>query len=138
MAASQDHNILNGEGQEGQGGDFTGDAGEVAFAFPTAIEESSNNLGQLLTVLEFRDEAVPGVTDTLAATQGAGGEALEDEDEDMVYEDSHFVPLVGGLLLHLQFLTKIYVVGPAMEAVALSPESEKERMQRLDRELLSK
>jgi hypothetical protein len=28
-------------------------------------------------------------------------EVLEDEDEDMVYEDGHFVPLVGGLLLHL-------------------------------------
>jgi len=30
-----------------------------------------------------------------------GGEAAEDEDQDMVYEDGHFVPLVGGLLLHL-------------------------------------
>jgi hypothetical protein len=30
---------------------FIGDAGEVAFAFPGAIEESSNNLGQLLSVL---------------------------------------------------------------------------------------
>jgi len=36
-----------------------------------------------------------------------GGEVLEDVDEDMVYEDDHFVPLVGGLLLHLQFLTRI-------------------------------
>jgi hypothetical protein len=32
------------------------------------IEESGDNLGQLLTVLRFRDEAVPGATDTLAAT----------------------------------------------------------------------
>jgi hypothetical protein len=79
---------LNGEGQEGQGGVFTVDVGEVAFAFPAAIEESSGNLGQLLTVLGFRD--------TLAATQGADSEALEVEDEDMVYEDSHFVPLVRG------------------------------------------
>jgi len=71
------------------------------FAFPAAIEESDDNLGQLLTVLGFGDEVVPGAIDTLAATQGAGSEALEDEDEDMVYEDSHFVPLVGGLLLHL-------------------------------------
>ena len=30
-----------------------------------------------------------------------GGEAAEDEDQDMVYEDGHFVSLVGGLLLHL-------------------------------------
>ena len=52
-------------------------------------------------MLEFRDEAVPGVTDTLAATQGASDEALEDEDEDMVYEADHLVPLIGGLLLHL-------------------------------------
>ena len=59
-------------------------------------------------VLGFRDEAVLGVTDTHAAAQGVGGEALEDEDKDMVYEDSHFVPLVGGLLLHLEFLTRIW------------------------------
>jgi hypothetical protein len=52
-------------------------------------------------VLGFRDEAVPGATDTLATAQGVGGETLEDEDEDIVYEDGHFVPLVGGLLHHL-------------------------------------
>ena len=63
---------MTGEGQEGQGGVFTGDAGEVAFAFPGAIEESSNNLGQLLSVLDVRDEVVPKVANTLAATQGAG------------------------------------------------------------------
>jgi len=71
------------------------------------IEESDDNLGQLLMVLGFRDEVVLGAIDTLASTQGVGGEALEDEDEDMVYEDIHLVPLVGGLLLHLQFLTRI-------------------------------
>ena len=49
-------------------------------------------------VLGSRDEAIPGVTDTLVATQGASNEATEDEDEDMVYEDGHFIPLVGGLL----------------------------------------
>ena len=38
---------------------------------------------------------------TLAATQGAGGEAAEDKDQDIIYEDVYFVPLVGGLLLHL-------------------------------------
>ena len=59
------------------------------------IEESSDNLGQLLTVLEFEDEVVPGVTDTLAATQGVSDEIAEDEDQDMVYEDGHFVSLVG-------------------------------------------
>ena len=57
-------------------------------------------------VLRFEDEVVLGATNTLAVVQGVGSEALEDEDEDTVYEDSHFVPLVGGLL-HLQFLTRI-------------------------------
>jgi hypothetical protein len=75
---------MNGEGQEGQGWVFTGDAGEVASAFPGAIEEFDNNLGQLLSVLGIRDEMVPGVVDTLAAAQGASGEAMEDEDQDMV------------------------------------------------------
>ena len=47
---------------------FTIDASEVAFAFLAAIEESSENLGQLLTILGSRDEAILGVTDTLVAT----------------------------------------------------------------------
>ena len=80
------------------------------FAFPAAIEEPSDNLWQLLAVLRFGDEAVLGAINTLAATQGAGGEVLEDEDDDMVYEACHFVPLVGGLL-HLQFLTRIWWSG---------------------------
>jgi hypothetical protein len=42
-----------------------------------------------------RDEAILGVTNTLIAAQGAGGEAAKDEDQDMVYEDGHFVTLVG-------------------------------------------
>ena len=63
---------------------FIGDAGEVAFAFPSAMEESDNNLGHLLLVLSVRDEVVPGVADTLVAAQGASGEAAEDEDQDMV------------------------------------------------------
>ena len=54
------------------------------FAFLAAVEESGENLGQLLTVLGSRDEAIPGVTDTLAAAQGAGSEVAEDEDQDMV------------------------------------------------------
>ena len=58
---------MNGEGQEGQGGVFTGDAGEVAFAFSGVIEEFGNNLGQLLMVLDVRDEVVLGAADTLAA-----------------------------------------------------------------------
>ena len=52
-------------------------------------------------MLGFGDEAVPGATHTLAAAQGAGGEVAEDKDQDIVYEDVYFVPVVGGLLLHL-------------------------------------
>jgi hypothetical protein len=77
---------------------FTGDAREVAFAFPGAIEESGKNLGQLLSVLGVRDEVVAGAADTLAAAQGADSEAAEDEDQDMVYEDAHSLHLVGDLL----------------------------------------
>ena len=52
-------------------------------------------------MLGFGDEAVLGATHTLAATQDAGCEAEEDKDQDIVYEDVYFIPLVGGLLLHL-------------------------------------
>ena len=55
---------------------FTDDTGEVAFGFPGAIEESNNNLGQPLSVLGIQDEVVPGAVDTLASTQGVGGEAV--------------------------------------------------------------
>ena len=58
--------------------------GELAFALPAAIEESGDNLGQLLTLLGSQEEAILGATDTLAAAQGAGSEAAEDEDQDMV------------------------------------------------------
>jgi hypothetical protein len=101
MAKPRVHDILNGEGQEGEGGVFTVDTGEDAFAFPAAVEESDENLGQLLTVLGSRDEFIPGVINTLAAAQRASGEAAKDEDQDMVREDGHFIPLVGGLLLYL-------------------------------------
>jgi len=52
-------------------------------------------------VLGFEDEVVLGATHTFAATQGARGEAAEDKDQDIVCEDVYFVPLIGGLLLHL-------------------------------------
>jgi hypothetical protein len=38
---------------------------------------------------------------TLAAAQGAGSEIAEDKDQDIVYVHVYFIPLVGGLLLHL-------------------------------------
>jgi hypothetical protein len=90
---------LNGEGQEQKGEVFTGEAGKLAFAFPVAIHESGDKLGQLLTVLGFRDEAVPGATHT-CSYKDADGEAVENKDQDIVYEDVYFVPLIGGLLLH--------------------------------------
>ena len=52
-------------------------------------------------VLRFRDEAVLGATHTLAAAQGASSEAMEDKDQDIIYENVYFIPLVAGLLLHL-------------------------------------
>ena len=52
-------------------------------------------------VLGFRDEVVPGATHTLAATQGVGDEVAEDKDQYFIYQDIYFVPLIGGLLLHL-------------------------------------
>ena len=80
---------------------FIGEAGKSAFAFPIARHESDDKLEQLLTMLGFGDEAVLGETHTLAAAQGADGEVAEDNDQDFVCEDVYFVPLVGGLLLHL-------------------------------------
>jgi hypothetical protein len=77
---------------------FTGDTREVVFAFLGAIEESDDNLRQLLTVLGVRYEVVPRATDTLVAAQGVGGEVVKDEDQDMVCEDGHSIPLVGDLL----------------------------------------
>jgi hypothetical protein len=46
-------------------------------------------------ILRLRDEAVLGATNTLEAAQGTGGEVLEDEDEDMVYEDGTLSLLLG-------------------------------------------
>jgi hypothetical protein len=44
---------------------------------------------------------VPGATNILIAAQGAGGEAMEDEGQDIIYEDVYFVALIRGILLHL-------------------------------------
>ena len=49
-------------------------------------------------VVVVLDEAVPGAIDSFAAEQGAGGEAVEDLDNDVVHEASPCIPLVGGLL----------------------------------------
>ena len=52
-------------------------------------------------MLGFGDEAVPGATHTLATTQGVGDKVVEDKDQDIIYENVYFIPLVAGLLLHL-------------------------------------
>jgi hypothetical protein len=52
-------------------------------------------------VLGFGDEAVLGATHTLVVAQGVGGEVAEDKDQDFICEDVYFIPLVGGLFLHL-------------------------------------
>ena len=45
-----------------------------------------------------RDEAFLGAIDTFVAEQGAGGEAAEDLNKDIVHEAGQCVHLVGGLL----------------------------------------
>ena len=49
---------------------------------------------------------VPGAADTLAAAQGAGAEAADDEDQDMVCEDAHSLHLVGDLHLDKDLLER--------------------------------
>jgi hypothetical protein len=49
-------------------------------------------------VLDVRDEVVLGAVDTLAAAQGAVGEAAKDEDQDIFCEDAHSIHLIGDLL----------------------------------------
>ena len=49
-------------------------------------------------VVVVLDEVVLGVTDTFAVEQGAGGEAAEDHNNNIIHEAVQCVPLVGGLL----------------------------------------
>jgi hypothetical protein len=57
----------------------------VAIALPpAAIEEADDSLGKLLTVIGVGDDALPGVTDTLAAAQGQGWEVVEDVDKHII------------------------------------------------------
>jgi hypothetical protein len=44
------------------------------------------------------DEAVLGATNTFATEQGAGGEATEDLENNILYEAGQCVPLARGLL----------------------------------------
>ena len=54
-----------------------------------------------------RDETSLGAIDTITAEQGAGGEAVEDLDKDIVHEASQCIPLVVGLL----HFVSVHVVG---------------------------
>ena len=60
------------------------------------IEEVGHSLGHQLMVVQ--DEAFLGVIDTFVAEQGAGGEVVEDLDNDIVCEAGQCIHLVGGLL----------------------------------------
>ena len=55
----------------------------------------------------IRDEESLGAIDTFVAEQGAGREAVEDLNKDIIHEASQCVPLVGGLL---HFIS-VHVVG---------------------------
>ena len=89
--------ILSGlKGKNSKKGAYTRDAGEVSIVVLTSVEEVVHSLGQHLTVVG--DEAVLGATDIFVAEQGAGGEVVEDHENDIFCEASQCVPLVGGLL----------------------------------------
>ena len=49
-------------------------------------------------VVVVLDEVVPRAIDTFATEQGAGGEAADVLDNDIVREAGQCIPLVGGLL----------------------------------------
>ena len=49
-------------------------------------------------VVGVQDEVFLGATDTFAVEQGAGGEAVEDLENDILREVGQCVPLGGGLL----------------------------------------
>ena len=77
---------------------FTDDSGVVSIALIGVVEEACHILGQHLMVVVVRDAVVLGATDTFAAEQGAGEEAVEDLDNGIVREAGQCVPLIGGLL----------------------------------------
>ena len=54
------------------------------------------------------DEVILGVTDTFLVEQGAGGEAVEDLENDILCQASQCVPVVGGFL-HFEVPTIISV-----------------------------
>ena len=77
---------------------FTGDSGVASIALVGVIEEACQILGQHLMGVVVLDEAVLGATDTFAAEQGAGEEATEDLESDILCEAGQCVPLARGLL----------------------------------------
>ena len=77
---------------------FTDDSGVASIALVSVVEEACHILGQHLMVVVVLDEVVTRAIDTFAAEQGAGGEAAEDLQNDILYEAGQCIPLVGSLL----------------------------------------
>ena len=77
---------------------FTGDFGVASMALVDVVEEPGQSPRQHLMVVVVQDEAVLGSIDTFAAELGAGREASEDLDNNIICEASQCVPLVEGLL----------------------------------------
>ena len=89
--------ILSGlKGKNSKEGAYTRDAGEDSIAVLTVVEEAGHSLGQHLTVVG--DEALPGVIDTFVGEQGAGEEAAEDLQNNILYEASQCIIAVGDRL----------------------------------------
>ena len=65
---------------------FTGDSGVASIALVGVIEEACHILGQHLMVVVVLDEVVPRATNTFVAEQGAGEEATEDLENDILRE----------------------------------------------------
>ena len=77
---------------------FTDDSGVASMALVDVIEEAGQSSRKHLMVVVDRDEVVLGVIDTFAIEQGAGGETIEDLDNDIVREAGQCVTHVGGFL----------------------------------------
>ena len=79
---------------------FTGDSSVASIALVDVVEEACHILGQHLMVVVVLDKVVLGATDTFAAEQGAGGEAVADLKNGTLCEAGQCVPLVEGLSLY--------------------------------------
>ena len=60
------------------------DAGEVSIVVLTVVEEAGHSLRHLLMVIGVLNEVFLGVTYTFVVEQGAGGEVVEDLENDIL------------------------------------------------------